>query len=179
MESGILLLQSVWGNLFENQLNLSTKPLVTCAKTNISHSIQDKFWIFHCDVVQICWLKWYIDSKLRCGLNKVTNLLNRFVCYKICNSVTAVNASRGFPLWTKDQVVREIINCHRTMFPFIVAPITGDCTRGSFLVVTIREHYSGYRVSCLFISSYLYVPPKKWLEIFLHPTNDFDTLAWK
>ena len=65
------------------------------------------------------------------------------------------------------------------MFPFIVAPITGDCVRGSFLVVTIREHYSGYRVPCLFISSYLYVTPKKWLEIFLHPTNDFDTLVWK
>ena len=53
------------------------------------------------------------------------------------------------------------------MFPFIVAPITGDCTRGSFLVVTIREHYSGYRVSCLFISSYLYVlHPKSGLKYF-------------
>ena len=53
------------------------------------------------------------------------------------------------------------------MFPFIVAPITGDCTQGSFLVVTIREHYSGYRVSCLFISSYLYVlHPKSGLKYF-------------
>lgn len=53
------------------------------------------------------------------------------------------------------------------MFPFIVAPITGDCVQGSFLVVTIREHYSGYRVSCLFISSHLYVlHPKSGLKYF-------------
>ena len=46
------------------------------------------------------------------------------------------------------------------MFPFIVAPITGDCVRGVFWLLQSENIILG-TASCLFISSFPYVPPKK------------------